>query len=212
MLKVSEIFYSIQGESSLQGYPSVFIRLAGCNLNCSFCDTEYAKTGGSPFSVDEIVEQVKKFSCTRVTITGGEPLMQKETVELARKLLSESFDVQVETNGSFDINVLPEGVRCILDIKTPGSRESSKNDWLNIDRLTKGDEVKFVLTSPDDYEWAKNRVKEYELTDRFTVLFSPVSSMLAPSVLAESILKDSLNVKLHLQIHKIIWPDRERGV
>ncbi len=212
MLKVSEIFYSIQGESLSSGLPTIFIRLAGCNLNCTYCDTKYARSGGTEISKEEIISQIQGFDCRRVTVTGGEPLLQDDTIILVRKLIDSGYEVQVETNGSQNINKLPEDVRCILDIKTPGSGESDKNDFQNIDRLSSGDEIKFVLTSVDDYAWAKEKISEYNLTGRFEILFSPVIDMLKPAVLAERILTDNLDVRLHLQLHKIIWPDRDRGV
>jgi len=212
MLKVSEIFYSIQGESTTMGLPAVFVRLAGCNLNCTYCDTKYARSGGTEFSIEEILVQVKSFNCNRVTITGGEPLLQEGSAALAQRLIDSGYDVQVETNGSQNINLIPEKARCILDIKTPGSGESDRNDFQNIDRLSAEDEIKFVLTSIDDYVWAKDKISEYSLSGRFEILFSPVSDMLSPAVLAEKILTDNLDVRLHLQLHKIIWPDRERGV
>jgi len=210
---VSEIFYSIQGESLSQGYPTVFIRLAGCDLNCTYCDTVYARTGGESMSVDSIAERALSFSCPRVTITGGEPLMQPEAcVALANLLAERGCDVQVETNGSRDISILPGHLRCIMDLKTPGSGESGATDMDNIDRLRPGDEVKFVLTSIDDFHWSRKIVESYRLYERAAVLFSPVPGMLDAETAAQALLEHRLNARLHLQLHKIIWPHVDRGV
>jgi 7-carboxy-7-deazaguanine synthase len=211
MLKINEIFYSIQGESSFAGYPCVFIRLAGCNLRCSYCDTRYAYDEGDEISIDSIMHTVKEYNCRRVEITGGEPLLQEETVNLARKLLNNQYQVLIETNGSKNINVLPDGVIRIMDVKCTGSGENDKMDWENLNRLNFRDEVKFVLTSRKDYDEAKQVIQKYNLIGRSKVLLSPVEGMLPIAKLAGWILNDSLDVRLQLQLHKIIWPEEAKG-
>ncbi len=211
MIKVNEIFYSIQGESSYAGYPCVFIRLTGCNLRCSYCDTKYAYKNGNSMNIDRIVEIVERYECPLVEITGGEPLIQEETPVLVNSLLERGYKVLVETNGTKNINVLAKDAVCILDIKCPASGESDKTDWDNIYRLGPGDEVKFVLSNIDDYEWAKEIIRKYKLTDRAVVHFSPLLGSLEPAEIAKRILNDWLNVHLQVQLHKIIWPEENRG-
>ena len=211
MLKVNEIFYSIQGESSCAGLPCVFIRLTGCNLRCTYCDTKYAYKKGKNMAVDQIVEQVSQYECPLVEITGGEPLLQEDTSQLAKSLADDGLRVLVETNGTQNIDSLKEGIVRIVDIKTPGSGEADKTDWKNLDRLDRQDEVKFVLTSQADYDWTKEVIRRHRLDDRVTVFLSPVLRRLDPSELARWILKDRLNVRLQLQLHKILWPNQEGG-
>lgn len=211
MLRVNEIFYSIQGESSYAGFPCVFIRLTGCNLRCSYCDTKYAYDEGSDMMVEDVVTAVGKYACSLAEITGGEPLLQEETPQLARILLERGHRVLVETNGTKSISVLPDEVVAILDIKCPGSGEGRQTDWDNINRLREHDEIKFVLAGKKDYQWAKQILRRHGLTDKFTVLFSPVHGKLDPAVLADWILGDGLNVRLQPQMHKILWPVDERG-
>lgn len=211
-LKVNEIFKSIQGESWFAGLPCVFIRLTGCNLRCTYCDTTYAYEEGDELSVEEVLKRVAAYNCPMVEITGGEPLLQEETPKLAAALLQKARAVLVETNGTLDIDVLPKGIVRIVDVKCPDSGESGKMLWENMDRLVKTDEVKFVLQSRRDYEWAKAIVADYQLLRRCMVLFSPAFGVLEPRVLAGWILEDSLSVRLNLQLHKYIWTPEERGV
>jgi 7-carboxy-7-deazaguanine synthase len=211
MLKINEIFYSIQGESSFAGYPCVFIRLAGCNLRCSYCDTRYVYDEGDEISIDSIMHTVKEYNCRRVEITGGEPLLQEKTVNLARKLLNNQYQVLIETNGSKNIDVLPDGVIRIMDVKCTGSGENDKMDWENLNRLNFRDEVKFVLTSRKDYDEAKEVIQKYNLIGRSKVLLSPVEGMLPIANLAGWILNDSLEVRLQPQLHKIVWPEETKG-
>jgi len=211
LLKVNEIFYSIQGESSYAGFPCVFIRLTGCNLNCTYCDTRYAFKKGRNMTIEKILKSVNQFECPLVEITGGEPLLQTETSRLAQMLSDSGYRVFVETNGTQNIDLLPVNVSCIMDIKCPGSGEEKKTDWANIHRLDRNDEVKFVLTSRADYLWATEIIRGYRLTEKVTILFSPVLGKLDPAEIARWILEDGLDVRLQLQIHKIIWPDETRS-
>lgn len=211
MLKVNEIFYSIQGESSFSGIPFVFIRLAGCNLRCSYCDTKYAYEDGEEFTTKQILREVKKFKCRYVEITGGEPLLQDETPILVDSLIDKGFTVLVETNGTKDISVITEKAIIIMDIKCPSSGEMNKIDWENIKRLDKKDEIKFVIAEKSDYDWAKGIINEKNLTYKAKVLLSPVKERLSPDLLAGWILKDSLKVRLQVQLHKILWPEEKRG-
>jgi 7-carboxy-7-deazaguanine synthase len=211
LLKVNEIFFSIQGESSFAGIPFVLVRLTGCNLRCSYCDTKYAYEEGENLSVKQILKEIKKFECKYVEITGGEPLLQDETPFLVDFLIDKGFKVLVETNGTKDVSVLSEKAIIVMDIKCPSSGESDKTDWDNLKRLGLKDEVKFVLTEKSDYDWAKKVIKEKKLTGKFTILLSPVSEKIDPATLAEKILEDNLNVRLQLQLHKILWPGVERG-
>ncbi len=211
-LVVNEIFKSIQGESWFAGLPCVFVRLTGCNLRCKYCDTKYAYEEGEEFSVEEVVDRVAEYNCPMADITGGEPLLQDETPELAKALLQNARTVLVETNGSLDIDVLPKGLVRIVDVKCPDSGESEEMLWENMDQLVKTDEVKFVLQSRPDYEWAKSVVQDHELLRRCMVLFSPAFGVLQPRTLAEWILADNLTVRLNLQLHKYIWSPDKRGV
>ncbi len=211
MLKVNEIFYSIQGESSFLGIPFVFVRLTGCNLRCSYCDTKYAYEEGEELTVEQILKQVKKFKCRYVEITGGEPLLQDDTPFLVDSLIDEGFNVLVETNGTKDVSVISDKATMIMDIKCPSSGEVDKIDWENIKRLDKKDEVKFVIAEKSDYDWAKGIITERNLTYKANVLLSPVKEKLDPATLAEWILKDNLKVRFQLQVHKILWPEEKRG-
>jgi len=211
MLWVSEIFYSIQGESSYAGYPCGFIRLSGCNLRCTYCDTTYVYENGDLLSIEEIIQKIHSFGSPLVEVTGGEPLLQEETPELVKTLLCENYTVLVETNGTKDISVLPEKAIRIMDIKCPGSGQDHFMDWENISRLRKKDEVKFVLMDEKDYQWAKGIIEKFQLRKKAHILFSPVYGKLSPSDLAEWILRDRLPVRLQIQLHKILWPHIERG-
>lgn len=212
-LLVNEIFYSIQGESIYQGLPCIFIRLSGCNLRCSYCDTRYAYDEGTEMEIKEILDRIAVYECPLIEITGGEPLMQQETPLLIYNLLEGEYEVLMETNGSFDISRVDNRCVKIMDIKCPTSNESDKNDMENLKRLNIGDQIKFVIGNRIDYEFAKKitELKPPKLPPDH-ILFSPVSGKMVPGKLAKWILEDKLNIRFHLQIHKIIWPDRERGV
>ncbi len=211
MLKVNEIFYSIQGEGEYQGKPCVFVRLTYCNLRCSYCDTEYAFYEGEEMSEEEIVREVKKYECRLVEVTGGEPLLQQETQGLLSKLCDEGFEVLLETGGSLPIKDVDKRVKIIMDLKTPGSGMEKKNLLENLNFLKSEDELKFVITNFEDYNWSKRILKERELFKN-KILFSPAFGILKPSELAGWIIKDKLNVRLNLQIHKYIWEPDRRGV
>ena len=213
-LKINEIFFSIQGESSYAGRPCAFVRLTGCNLRCIYCDTQYAYEEGTWLEILEIVRQVSLFNCRLVEITGGEPLLQEQTPELIRTLLNQAFTVLLETNGSRDIGAVDERCIRILDIKCPSSGESEKNRLENLDVLTPNDELKFVIGSRQDYEYA-NFILSTFLPDRSHLkppLLSPVSGKIDTQTLAQWILQDRLDVRLQLQLHKLIWGPEQRGV
>ncbi len=213
-LRINEIFYSIQGESSFAGRPCVFVRLTGCNLRCSYCDTQYAYNEGKTMSLDEIIIRVKDYNCSLVEVTGGEPLLQKETPLLVNCLLDAGYEVLLETNGTMDISVIDDRCVRIMDIKCPSSAETEKNDLDNLKRLTNRDEIKFVIGDLRDYEFAKEilSMMEPEPSARIMVHFSPSFGRLDPKKLAGWILNDNLNVRLHLQLHKYIWEPERRGV
>ena len=205
MLKINEIFCSIQGESSFAGLPFVFVRLTGCNLRCNYCDTQYAYDEGEFYSVDEIVKKVRSFEIPRVCVTGGEPLFQAETLELLSKFCNLDFLVTLETNGHHPISEINKGVRIILDVKTPGSGMSEKNYFDNLHFLKQKDEVKFVITDRNDYNWANDVISKHNLTGISNVLLSPCSNTIEHAELASWILEDKLDCRLNLQLHKIIW-------
>ncbi len=212
-LKINEIFFSIQGESLYSGIPCVFIRLAGCNLRCTYCDTAYAWDDGIPMDRKEIVDRIQKFNCRLVEITGGEPLIQDETPALIETLIDSGYTVLLETNGSIDIRKVSSGCIRIMDIKCPSSNESGKNRLENIRFLGQKDQIKFVIGCREDYLFARNIFQGYCMNiTNGNVLFSVNTTTLEPYELAEWILADCLNVRLHLQLHKIIWPKIERGV
>lgn len=210
-LRVTEIFFSIQGESTHVGRPCVFVRLAGCNLRCVWCDSEYTFTGGERIPIDEIVGRVKDFGCPLVEVTGGEPLAQAEAFTLIGRLCDEGLEVLIETSGSIDIRPVDRRAKIILDVKCPGSGEAEKNLWSNLDDLRPHDEIKFVIADHADYEWAKRIVEERRL-DRWTVLFSPVWGRLDLEPLASWILADRLPVRLQTQLHKHVWGADVKGV
>lgn len=211
MLKICEIFKSIQGESTYAGKICSFIRLSGCNLACSYCDTQYAFADGMDYSIEQIVEIVNSQNSTLVEITGGEPLIQKETPALCSKLLDKNYTVLVETNGSLPIDLLPEGCIRIIDVKCPGSGEAGSFLIENIRKLVKSDELKFVLSDRNDFLWALEFINKYKLDQLSTVLFSPCMGQVAPSELAAWILEKNAPVRLGLQLHKLIWGEK-RGV
>jgi 7-carboxy-7-deazaguanine synthase len=210
-LKVIEIFASIQGESSLQGLPCVFIRLSGCNLRCRYCDTVYAYEGGADMTIPDIGERVSGHGIPFVCITGGEPLRQEAAPALARTLIESGFRVSVETNGSLDASALPPETVRIIDVKCPGSGEAGKTHPRNLEGVRPGDEFKFVLADRADFEYARNFVRVYRLAERAAVLFSPVWKLLEPHLLAEWIIREMPEARLNLPLHKYLWPDDPRG-
>ncbi len=213
VLKVNEIFYSIQGESSRSGYPSVFIRLTGCNLRCSYCDTTYAYEDGEEMAIDRILEEIKKFNCRLVEVTGGEPLLQADTPVLVRKLLDDGYTVMLETNGSLDIGKIDGRCIKIIDVKCPSSGEQEKILFSNFGKMNKNDELKFVIETREDYNYAKDQLSRDDMiTLPGNIHFSPVFGKLSPQTLSAWILEDNLNARMTLQLHKLIWPDKDRGV
>ncbi len=212
ILRVNEIFKSIQGESTYAGIPCVFVRLTGCNLRCSYCDTTYAYEEGIDMSVNEIIKEIDGYSCKNVCITGGEPLLQRNVNKLINLLKTKSYKIFVETNGAFNIDLLPGNIIRIMDIKCPDSGMNNEMDWKNLERLRGDDEVKFVLSSKKDYEWAKGIVRKHNLPYKTNVLFGSAYGKLKPKSLAGWILKDKLDVHLQLQLHKYIWPEKARRV
>jgi len=213
VLTINEIFHSIQGESTHAGRPCVFVRLTACDLRCSWCDTPYAFHEGQKMSVEDIIARVKSYGCDVVEVTGGEPLLQKEVYPLMRRLLDDGFTVMLETGGHRSIAEVPAGVVRVMDVKCPGSGESHRNDWTNMDHLNAGDEVKFVIKDRADYEFARHVVAQYDLTGRVAaVLFSPVHGELDPKLLAAWILEDRSRVRMQVQLHKYIWDPATRGV
>lgn len=210
-MKVCEIFSSIQGESSLAGLPCTFVRLSGCNLRCSYCDTTYAYEDGFEMTQEEILEEVKKLGFDLIEITGGEPLVQDEVYPLIDRLINDGYTVLIETNGSIDIGKVNKKAIIIMDIKTPGSGMASETMLSNLTLLKKQDEVKFVLCSRADYEWAREFIKAHSLTERCNVLFSPAFGVIDPERLSRWIIEDRLKVRLNIQIHKYIY-SLTRGV
>jgi 7-carboxy-7-deazaguanine synthase len=213
-MRITEIFYSIQGESSYAGLPCVFVRLTWCNLRCTWCDSEYTFTGGEELSVDEVLARVRAHNCKLVEITGGEPLVQKrECVELARRLCDEGCTVLIETGGSLDTSVLDPRVIKILDVKCPGSGESHRNFWANLERLNPADEIKFVIKDRADFDYALDVIARYRLDEREPrVLLSPVWGETDLREFASWILQSGLRARMQLQLHKYIWGPDVRGV
>ncbi len=211
-MRVTEIFHSIQGESSYAGRPCVFVRLTGCPLRCTWCDTEYAFYGGHDVSLEEIVEKVQSYGCRLVEVTGGEPLAQPEAFPLIATFCDRGYTVLIETSGAIDITSVDRRAHIILDVKCPGSGMTDRMHWANLQQLTMEDEAKFVLADRKDYDWAREIIEKYELTDHCTVLMSPVFGGLDPRQLAEWVLADRLPVRFQLQLHKLIWAPDMRGV
>lgn len=211
MIRITEIFYSIQGESTCAGRPCIFVRLTGCNLRCTWCDSAYTFTGGEPMSIESILETIRKWDCRLVEVTGGEPLAQKESFELIRRLAEEGYEVLIETSGSIDIEPVDARAKIVLDVKCPGSGEERKNYWPNLGKLRPGDEVKFVIADRADYDYAVGVIREHELEGR-PLLFSPVWGAIDLKDLAAWILADGLDARLQVQLHKLIWGADARGV
>ncbi len=207
-LKVFEIFYSLQGESSRVGLPTIFIRLSGCPMRCHYCDTAYAFQGGSMMGMDDIMSSIKKYDTRYVTVTGGEPLAQKEVLNLLKTLADSDYEVSLETGGGLSIKEVDPRVKIILDIKTPESGEEKKNHWENLEVINSKDEIKFVLCSREDYDWAKQILDQYQLTEKCEILFSPVYQKLNATDLANWILKDQLHVRMQIQLHKLLWGEK----
>jgi 7-carboxy-7-deazaguanine synthase len=208
-LKIYEIFYSLQGETSRVGLPTVFVRLTGCPMRCTYCDTEYAFSGGSNMEINHILDQVASYGAKYVTVTGGEPLAQKECFTLLTVLSDLGYSVSLETGGKMDIANVDKRVSVILDIKTPGSNEEKNMLWANLNHLKASDEVKFVICHEDDYDWAKEKLIAFDLAKKCPILFSPSYHDLSPESLAGWILKDKLPVRMQIQLHKILWGEKQ---
>ncbi|WP_372860684.1 7-carboxy-7-deazaguanine synthase QueE [Psychrobacter sp.] len=220
-LRLTEIFYSLQGEALTSGLPTIFVRLTGCPLRCVYCDTEYAFTGGERQSLETIIETIKSYPCKRICLTGGEPLAQPNAIELMKRLLSDGYEISLETAGALTVANVPKAVSKVMDLKTPSSGEVDKNLWSNLTHLTQHDQIKFVIMNREDYEWAKTKLSEHKLNELVdTVWFSPMFNVaedideeVSPDVpvlareLAEWMLADALPVRFQLQLHKIIWAD-----
>ncbi len=207
-LRITEIFYSLQGEALTVGIPTVFIRLTGCPLRCQYCDTTYAFSGGEWMTFDDILEQVRNYRTRYITVTGGEPLAQKSCNDLLTALCDEGYDVSLETSGAIDVCDVDGRVVKVMDLKTPGSDEEERNRYENIQCLNEKDQVKFVICSESDYDWSRSMVEKYSLDQRCEVLFSPSNEQLQASELADWILRDNLPVRFQLQLHKILWGDQ----
>jgi len=208
-LRITEIFYSLQGESNTVGIPTVFIRLTGCPLRCEYCDTVYAFTGGKKIEIAEIITQAEQYGTKYITVTGGEPLAQPACFELIAQLLDKGFIVSLETSGAIDVSAVDHRAVKVMDLKTPSSGELSKNIYQNIHFLNTKDQVKFVIGNDEDYVWSKAALAEYELLGRCEILFSPVMGEQDPTELAEKILQDRLPVRFQIQLHKLLWDNAQ---
>jgi len=206
-LRLTEIFYSLQGESKTVGLPTVFVRLTGCPLRCGYCDTAYAFTGGEKFTIDQILEKVAAYQPRYVCVTGGEPLAQKACLELLKQLCDHGYQVSLETSGALDISEVDPRVMKVMDLKTPGSGEADKNRWENLAHITPHDQIKFVLCHEQDYDWAKVQIQTHQLSHQCEVLLSPSHDEYPLQILAENIIRDNLPVRLQVQLHKYIWGD-----
>lgn len=206
-LRITEIFHSLQGESVTSGLPTVFVRLTGCPLRCQYCDTAYAFSGGELVSIENIVQQVASYDCQHVCVTGGEPLAQPACLELMKALCDEGYSVSIETSGARDISLVDQRVMIVMDLKTPDSQEVTKNLFSNLAYLKPSDQIKFVLCSRTDYDWACGIIKEHGLYERAQLLFSPSWNQLNPTDLANWIINDKLRVRFQIQLHKILWND-----
>ena len=211
-LKINEIYYSVQGESTHAGRPCIFIRLTYCNLRCSYCDTEYAFYDGKDMEITYIMSEIKRWDCNLVEVTGGEPLFQDECIDLLNELVNSNYEVMLETGGSLSISDVPKKVVKIVDFKCPSSGMVKKNLWSIVDDLQAHDEVKFVIGNREDFDWAKDRFTEYSMDKICTLLFSPTFGEIDPQQIVEWILAENLPVRMQLQMHKMIWSPEEKGV
>lgn len=211
-LRISEVYASVQGESRWVGLPCTFVRLTGCNLRCTWCDSVFTFKGGEHRSIDAVIADVEALGIPLVEVTGGEPLAQRQCIPLMQRLLDRGYEVLLETSGSLDISRVPAGVHVIMDLKPPGSGEAAKNRWQNLEFLQPKDEIKLVLASREDFEWARDRIREHRLSERCPVLVSPVFGSLDPRELVEWTLAERLPVRVQVQLHKVIWPPEARGV
>jgi len=209
MLRITEIFYSIQGEARYSGLPTVFIRLTGCPMRCVYCDSAYAFHGGEKVSIEDIISTVKQYDTPYITVTGGEPLAQKESLELMTELSNLGYVVSIETGNGINISSIDDRVHIVLDIKTPASGEEHNNRYENLDHIKEKDQLKFVITDKGDYEWSKEFVVSRALNQKCEVLFSPVADSLSPTDLAQWILEDQLQVRFQTQLHKQLWGDKQ---
>ena len=207
LIRITEIFYSLQGETRTVGLPTVFIRLTGCPLRCGYCDTEYAFSGGEKLSVEQILASTEQYNAHYVTVTGGEPLAQKNCLSLLKSLCDKGYEVSVETSGAMDISQLDPRVVIVMDLKTPASGEESKNRYENLEFIKQTDQIKFVICDRNDYEWSKQQLEKYNLSEKSEVLFSPVHGKEMARQLADWILEDNLAVRFQLQLHKYLWND-----
>ena len=208
-LRITEIFLSLQGEADAVGWPTVFVRLTGCPLRCTYCDTEYAFTGGETLTLEQIIKQVAELGVSHICVTGGEPLSQKAVQPLMRQLCDLEYKVSLETSGALPIDDVDSRVSIVMDLKTPSSGEERKNLYSNIEHLKSGDQIKLVVADRADYDWAKDLIEERAVADSATVLLSPAFGRLEPRELAQWIIDDRLNVRLQLQLHKILWGDEQ---
>ena len=211
-LKINEIYYSVQGESTHAGRPCIFIRLTYCNLRCSYCDTEYAFYDGKDMEITYIMSEIKRWDCNLVEVTGGEPLFQDECIDLLNELVNSNYEVMLETGGSLSISDVPKKVIKIVDFKCPSSKMEKKNLWSIVDDLQGHDEVKFVIGNREDFDWAKDKITEYSLDKICTLLFSPTFGEIDPQLIVEWILADNLPVRMQMQMHKMIWSPEEKRV
>ena len=207
-LKITEIFHSLQGEARNVGLPTVFVRLTGCPLRCQYCDTAYAFTGGEWMEIDAILDEVKKYNTSHITVTGGEPLAQKNCIDLLRQLCDQNYDVSIETSGAILVDEVDNRVIKVLDLKTPASGELTKNKFENFVLLNKEDQIKFVICDENDYRWAKKIIDEHNLGNICEILFSPSHDQLDAAILAGWVLRDQLNVRFQVQLHKYLWGDK----
>jgi 7-carboxy-7-deazaguanine synthase len=208
-LRITEIFYSLQGESNTVGLPTVFIRLTGCPLRCVYCDTAYAFTGGKKMTLADILADVEQYGGKYITVTGGEPLAQPACLELMTQLLDKGYTVSLETSGALDVSAVDPRAIKVMDLKTPSSGEMDKNRYANIEHLTTHDQIKFVIGNDADYSWSKAILSEYNLLNRCEILFSPVMGQQNPTELADKILSDRLPVRFQIQLHKVLWDDAQ---
>ena len=211
-LKVNEIYYSVQGESTHVGRPCIFIRLTYCNLRCTYCDTEYAFYEGKDIEIPEIMAEIKQWNCNLVEVTGGEPLFQDECIDLLNELTNQNYEVLLETGGSLSISDVPIEIVRIVDFKCPSSGMEKKNLWSIVNDLQPHDEVKFVIGDREDFDWAKEMLNKYSLNEKCSILFSPTFGKIDPSLIVEWILEGDIPVRMQLQMHKLIWESEKKGV